>query len=57
MFKKLKPYIVLDKKKIIKFDETEIEEYKFYQYKSPISINNKNVNETNKFPFGKQHFK
>ena len=47
-------------KKIIKFDETEIEEYEFYQYKSPVSINNKNINEilvSNKFPFGKQHFK
>ena len=26
-------------KKIIKFDHTEIEEYEFHQYKSPISIN------------------
>ena len=26
-------------KKIIKFDDTEIEEYKFHQYKSPILIN------------------
>ena len=26
-------------KKIIKFDETEIENYEFHQYKSPISIN------------------
>ena len=25
--------------KIIKFDDTEIEEYKFHQYKSPNSIN------------------
>ena len=47
-------------KKIIKFDETKIEEYKFYQYKSHISINKKNINEilvSNKFAFGKQHFK
>ena len=26
--------------KIRKFDETEIEEYKFHQYRSPFSINN-----------------
>ena len=26
-------------RKIIKFDDTEIEEYEFHQYKSPISIN------------------
>ena len=26
-------------KKNIKFDDTEIEEYKLHQYKSPISIN------------------
>ena len=25
--------------KIIKFDDTEIEDYEFHQYKSPISIN------------------
>ena len=33
--KELKPYIKIDKK----FDDTEIQEYKFYQYNSPISIN------------------
>ena len=27
-------------KNIIKFDETEIEKYKFQQHKSPISIDN-----------------
>ena len=45
---------------IIKFDNTEIEEYKFHQYKSLISINNIDINEivvSNKFPFGKQDFK
>ena len=26
-------------KKIIKFDDTQIEEYEFHQYKRPISIN------------------
>ena len=32
--------------KITKFDETEIKEYEFYQYKSPISINNIDINKT-----------
>ena len=43
-------------KKIIKFDDTEIDEYKFHQYKSPILINDVDINEivvSNKFPFGK----
>ena len=47
-------------KKLIKFVDTEIEEYEFYQYKSPISINDIDINEivlSNKFPFGKQGFK
>ena len=47
-------------KKITKFDDTEIEEHKFHQYKSPISINNIDINEivvSNKFLFGKQDFK
>ena len=47
-------------KKIIKFDGTEIEEYEFHQYKSPISTNNIDINEivvSNKFPFDKQDFK
>ena len=46
--------------KIIKFDYTEIQEYKFHQYKSLISINVIDINEivvSNKFPFGKQDFK
>ena len=46
--------------KITKFDETEIKEYQFYQYKSPISINNIDINKTavsNIAPFGKQGFK
>ena len=46
--------------KIIKFDDTEIEEYEFHQHKSPISINNIGIDKivvSNKFPFGKQHFK
>ena len=47
-------------KKIIKFDDTEIKEYEFHQYKSPISIKNIDINKlvvSNKFPFGKQDFK
>ena len=50
----------MDKKKTVKFDDTEIEEYKFHQYKSPILINAININKMvvhNKFPFGKQDFK
>ena len=47
-------------KKVIKFDDTEIEEYEFYQYKSPIWINEIDINKiaiSNKFSFGKQDFK
>ena len=47
-------------KKVIKFDDSEIEEYKFNQHKSPISINNIVINEivvSNKLPFGKQDSK
>ena len=47
-------------KKIIKFDGTEIEEYKFHQNKSPILINDMDMNKivvSNKLPFGKQDFK
>ena len=46
--------------KIKKFDDIEIEEYEFNLYKSPISINDIDINEiivSNKFPFGKQDFK
>ena len=53
--KELKPYTKVDKK-IIKFDDTEIKEYEFHQYKRPISINDIDINEilvSNKFPFGK----
>ena len=41
-------------KKIIKFDYTEIEEYKFHQYKRPISINNTDIYKivvSHKFPW------
>ena len=47
-------------KKIIKLDDTEIEEYKFHQYKSPFLISDKDINKlvvSKKFPFGKQNFK
>ena len=47
-------------KKIIKFDDTEIEEYKFHQNKSPISIKHIDINTivvSIKLPYGKQDFK
>ena len=47
-------------RKIIKFNDTEIEEYEFHQYKSPLSINNIDINKivvSIKFLFGKQDFK
>ena len=46
-------------KNIVKFDDTEIEKYKFHQYKSPILIKDIDINErvlSNKFTFGKQDF-
>ena len=59
LWKKLKPYVIIDKKNI-KFDDTEIEKYKFYKYNSSILINDIDINKivtSNKFPFGKQDFK
>ena len=47
-------------KRIVKFDDTKIEEYKFHQNKSPILINDRDVNRivvSNKFLFVKQDFK
>ena len=47
-------------KKIIKLDDTEIEEYKFHQYKSPVLIKSIDINKIvvfNKFIFGKEDFK
>ena len=41
--------------KIRKFEDTEIEECVFHQYKSPISISNIDIDKvvvSNKFPFG-----
>ena len=46
-------------KKIIKFYDTETEKYKFRQYKSPILIDNIDINKivvSNKFSFGKKGF-
>ena len=57
--KKWKRFVKRDKQ-IIKFYGTKIEEYKFRQYKSPISINDIDINEivvSNKFSFGKPDFK
>ena len=47
-------------KKIVKFDNTEIEEYKSHYHKIPISRNGIDINKmvvSNKLPFGKQDFK
>ena len=47
-------------KKIIKFDETEIEKYKLHKNKNPILINNIDINKiavSNKVSFGKNDFK
>ena len=44
LWRKLKPHIKMDNK-IIKFDDIEIDEHKFYQYNSPISINEIDINE------------
>ena len=59
MQKKLKQYIKMDKK-IIKFDDTEVEEFEFHEHKSPILINDINIDKivvSDKLPFGKQDFK
>ena len=47
-------------KKTIKFDDTEIKEYKFHQNKIPISTNDVEINKivvSNMLTFGKQDFK
>ena len=47
-------------KKIIKFEDTEIEAYILHQNENPILINNIDINNiilSNKLPFGKQGFK
>ena len=44
----------------MKFDNTEIKKYKFHQNKSPILINDIDINKIvvfNKFSFGKQDFR
>ena len=46
-------------KKVVKFDDTEIEEYKFHQNKSSIWINDIGINGivvSNKLPFRKQEY-
>ena len=55
----MKPYIRMNKK-IIKFDDTQIEKYKFQQYKSPFLMDNIDVNKivlSNKISFGRNDFK
>ena len=52
IIKKIKPYMKMDKK-IVKVDDTEIQEYKFHRHNSPISINDIDINEivvSNKLP-------
>ena len=47
-------------KKIIKFDYTEIEKYKFHQHKRPVLISNIGINKivvSNKVSFGKKYCK
>ena len=46
-------------KEVIKFGDTEIEEYKFHQHEIPISINDIDTNKvvvSSELPFGKQDF-
>ena len=46
-------------KTIIKFDDTEVEKYKFRQHKSPFLIDNIDINKilvSNKVSFGKKNF-
>ena len=50
----------MEKKAIIKFSDIEIEKQKFHQHKSPILINNLNINKilvSKKVSFGKKGFK
>ena len=57
--KKLKLVTDMDKK-VIKFDDTEIEKYEFYKHKNAILINDIDINEivvSTKLPSGKQYFK
>ena len=57
--KKLKLVTDMDKK-VIKFDDTEIEKYEFYQHKNAILINDIDINKivvSTKLPSGKQYFK
>ena len=57
--KKLKLVTDMDKK-VIKFDDTEIEKYEFSQHKNAILINDIDINEivvSNMLPSGKQDFK
>ena len=57
IIKKIKPYMKMDKK-IVKVDDTEIQEYKFHRHNCPISINDIDINEivvSNKLPFVKKN--
>ena len=55
----MKPCTKMDKK-IIKFDDTEIEGYKFHQHKISILVNDIDINKivvSNKVPFSEEDFK
>ena len=55
----MKSYIKTDRK-IIKFDEIEIEKYKFHHHKSPILVNNIRINKiivSNKISIDKNNVK
>ena len=55
----MKVYIKIDKA-VIKFGDIEIEKHKFHEHKSPISIENVDINEIvvpNKVTFGKKGFR
>ena len=57
IIKKIKLYMKMDKK-IVKVDDTEIQEYKFHRHNSLISINDIDINEivvSNKLPFVKKN--
>ena len=46
--------------KIIKFNDNEIKKYRFHQHKSPILMDNIDINKSvvsNKISFGKKNFK
>ena len=56
----MKPYIKIEKEKLIKFGDVKIQKQTFHQHKGPISIKTTDINEiviSNKVSFGKKGFK